>query len=207
VSSTSYDVSVPSNTAAATAAYDIGSGFADSFTRADAVTLGNGWVSGQGSMVIQGNRAVNPPTAGVHAATRPGLVGATQAVAASFASGAGNSAPEFGLLARYQNAGSYYTCYRRTGGASVLRIAKVVGGIETVLGSVGVANPAKGVSFKLGCLVQGSTLTLTLNGASKLVVSDPTFGTGSSGLSMSYRGTNTAPATLSWADDFTADML
>ena len=69
-------------------------------------------------------------------------MGATQMVAASFASTDNNSAPRFGVVVRYRDPQNYYSCYRQVGGSSVVRIAKVQNGAETVLKSVGIGNPA-----------------------------------------------------------------
>ena len=73
----------------------------------------------------------------------------------------------FGLIVRYRDALNYYVCYRMTGGTSVLRISKVVNGLETVLKSAPSANPAKDAMFQLSCSAESSTLTLEL-GASRL---------------------------------------
>lgn len=209
VSPKSSNTAVPASSASTTAVYDVADGgatgtFSDNFNRPDSGTLGNGWTGVSGSLAIQGNQVTNPPVRALHAAVQPGLVGATQAVAASFASGGNNSAPEFGLLARYKDASNYYTCYRHTGGTSALRLAKVVGGVETILGSVRVANPRTRVPFSLGCQVEGTTLTLTLNGASKLTVSDSTFAAGSVGISLGYRAGSGGSTASHWADDFVA---
>ena len=55
----------------------------------------------------------------------------------------------------------------------MLRIAKVVNGVETVLKSASVTNPAQGVSFTLSCQATGGSLTLLLNGAAKATMVDP----------------------------------
>ena len=212
VSPKASNVEAPANTASATATYDVraaggASGtFIDNFNRTDSTTLGNGWALVAGSLMIQGNRATSAPGKAMNTSTQPSLVGPEQAIVASFVSGGKNSAPEFGLLARYNDAGNYYTCYRRTGASSVLRIAKVVGGVETILGSVGVANPAKGASFKLGCEAQGTSITVTLNGAKKLTRTDATFSSGSVGLSLGYRAATNTIAVPLWIDDFTASV-
>ena len=95
-----------------------------------------------GSLMIQSGEGRNQPTTTFSLAVQPDLVGATQMVEASFASTNNNSAPRFGVVVRYQNPQNYYICYRQVGGSSVLRIAKVQNGVETVLKSVGIANPA-----------------------------------------------------------------
>jgi hypothetical protein len=44
-----------------------------------------------------------------------------------------------------------YICARRTGGTSALQIIKKVDGVETLLKSVAVTNPAIGVPFEIRC--------------------------------------------------------
>jgi hypothetical protein len=69
-----------------------------------------------------------------------------------------------------------YVCVRRTGGTSVLQIAKVVNGVQTVLKSTPVLNPPVGQPFDLRCQVSSSvptTITLSLNGVVKLTVTSP----------------------------------
>jgi hypothetical protein len=122
-------------------------------------------------------------------------VGATQTIAASFASGGNNSAPESGLLARYKDTSNYYT-----GRGECRTDLEGRWGVETVLGSVSVANPRTRVPFTSGCRLEGTALTLTLNGTRELTLSDSSFGTGSLG----YRGANGGPATSHWADDSSA---
>ena len=106
-------------------------------------------------------------------------------VAASFASANNNSGPRFGLIVRYQNPQNYYICYRQVGGSSVLRIAKVQNGAETVLKSVGFANPALNTFSKLSCEASGTTLTLRIDGVTKLWTSNSIFTTGSTGYTIS----------------------
>ena len=73
-----------------------------------------------------------------------------------------NVSPRFGVVLRYRDARNYYLCYRQVGGSSLVRIAKVVNGVETVLKSVGVPNPAQGTRFTLSCQVSGGALALQL---------------------------------------------
>jgi hypothetical protein len=68
------------------------------------------------------------------------------------------------------NAGNYYPCYRQIDGSSVLRIAKVVNGVETVLKSASVTNPTQGSRFTLSCQATGGSLTLRLDGVIKATV-------------------------------------
>jgi hypothetical protein len=208
ITSKSVSAALPDSAASTAATYDVpqegeAGTFTDDFDRPDSGSLANGWTSVSGSLGVSGNRAANTLGGALNAAIQAGVAGGTQIVAARFASDGNNSAPEFGLLARYKDAGNYYTCYRRTGGTSALRIAKVVGGVEKVLRQVSVPNPGKGVPFSLACQASGSTLTLTLNGVKKLTVSDSTFANGSVGLRMGHRTAN-AVAASGWADDFSA---
>jgi hypothetical protein len=83
---------------------------------------------------------------------------------------------------RYRDPRNYYVCYRLTGGSSVLRISKVVNGLEIVLKSAPVANPAREAMFGVACRAEGTTLTLELDGVAKLTTSDATFANGAVGL-------------------------
>jgi hypothetical protein len=109
--------------------------FTDDFNRPDVPQLGNGWSVVTGSFMIQSLEARNETTSTFSLAVRPGLMGATQTVAASFASTDNNSSPRFGVVVRYQDLQNYYMCYRQLGGSSTVRIAKVQNGAETVLKS------------------------------------------------------------------------
>jgi hypothetical protein len=77
---------------------------------------------------------------------------------------------------------SYYIVYRQIGGTSLLRIAKVENGVERVLASAPVANPARGVFFRLRGEATPTGLSLELNGVPKLSVSESGFATGSPGV-------------------------
>jgi len=135
--------------------------------------------------MIQSGEGRNKPTTTFSLAVQPDLVGAAQMVEASFASTNNNSAPRFGAVVRYQNPQNYYICYRQVGGSSVLRIAKVQNGVETVLKSVGIGNPAPNALFKLSCQASGSTLTLLIDGVAKTWVSNGIFTTGRTGYTIS----------------------
>jgi hypothetical protein len=160
--------------------------FTDSFDRPDAPTLGNGWSVVAGSLKITSNEARNDTTRAMHMAVQSSLVGPTQSASAKFASMDNNLGPLFGVALRYRDAANYYRCYRSAGGSSTVRIAKVVAGVEKVLKWMNVGNPAKGVFFTLSCQMSGTTLTLQINGATYLSVSDATFSTGSVGFMMGY---------------------
>jgi hypothetical protein len=162
-----------------------GSTFTDTFDRPDSPMLDNGWVVMTGGLMIQSGEGRNQPNNTFSLAVQPNLVGPTQMVEASFASTNNNSAPRFGVVVRYQNAQNYYLCYRQVGGSSVLRIAKVQNGAETVLKSVGIANPALNVFSKLSCQASGTTLTLSIDGVTKVSTINGIFTSGSTGYTIS----------------------
>jgi hypothetical protein len=84
----------------------------------------------------------------------------------------------------------------------VLRIAKVVNGVETILKSAAVSNPAQGSRFTLSCQASAGTLTLQLDGVSKVTVADPAATvSGSVGFAM---GGSSGGAISHRADDFSA---
>ena len=176
-----------------------GPGIADDFNRPDSPTLDNGWTVVAGSLIIQSEEARNEPDSTFNLAVQPGVTGRTQTVEANFASTDNNSAPRFGVVARYLNAQNYYMCYRQVGGSSIVRIAKVQNGTETVLKSAGIANPPANALFTLTCEASGTTLTLGINGVTKLSVIDGTFSTGSVGFLIS-----TKAGSSHRADDFSA---
>jgi hypothetical protein len=161
--------------------------FTDNFDRPDSPVLGNGWSVMTGSLMIQSGEAGNEPNNTFSLAVQPGLVGATQMVWASFASTNNNSAPRFDVVVRYLDPQNYYSCYRQVGGSSVVRIAKMQNGAETVLKSAGIANPALNALSTLSCQVSGRTLTLRVDGVTKLSMTDDTFSTGSAGYAISAK--------------------
>jgi hypothetical protein len=165
-----------------------GPAFTDTFDRPNSPMLGNGWSVLTGSLMIQSGEARNQSTSTFSLTVQPGLMGATQTVAASFASTNNNTGPRFGVVVRYQNPQNYYICYRQVGGSSVLRIAQVQNGAETILKSVGIGNPALNAFSTLSCQASGSTLTLRLDGVAKLSTSSGTFSTGSAGYAISTKG-------------------
>ena len=192
-----------SNVACGAAAAGGGS-FLDDFSRADAGALGNGWTTVAGTLTIRSGQAQNAQLRMMHTAVQAGLAGAMQNVSASFAPADNNSGPRFGVLVRYKDPRNYYACYRQTGGSSVLRIARIVNGTETVLKSAAIANPPVGQLFRLGCQVQGTTLTLVLNGITKLTAQDSTFSTGTLGMTLGYPPSTTGSASSHRADNFSA---
>ena len=161
--------------------------FTDNFDRPDAPVLGNGWSVITGSLMIQAGEARNQANSTFSLVVQPSPKGAAQTVAASFASTNNNSAPRFGVVVRYQDPKNYYLCSRQVGGSSTVRIAKVQNGVETTLKSVGIGNPALNAFSKLSCQVSGSTLTLRIDGVTKLSKADSSFSTGSAGYMISTK--------------------
>jgi hypothetical protein len=89
--------------------------FTDNFNRPDSPVLGNGWSVVAGSFMIQSLEGRNQSASPFSLAVPPGLMGATQTVAASFTSTDNNASPSFGVVMRYQNAQNYYKCCNRSG--------------------------------------------------------------------------------------------
>jgi hypothetical protein len=80
-----------------------------------------------------------------------------------------------------------------------VRIAKVVGGAETVLASAPVPQPVVNTPFHLKGTITGSTLTLWLDGVQKLTAADSTHASGAVGFFL-YTG----PLATHTADNFCA---
>jgi len=180
-----------------------GGSFTDGFDRADdPAALSNGWSPVSGSFQIVSGEARNQLSKVLHMAVRPELQGVAQTVSTTFASTSNNVSPRFGVVLHYLNPTNYYLCYRQIGGSSVLRIAKVVNGVETVLKSAGVTNPAQGARFTLSCQATGGSLTLRLDGVTKATVADPAA-TVSGSVGFAMGGTSGVGASHR-ADDFSA---
>jgi hypothetical protein len=161
--------------------------FTDNFDRPDSSVLGNGWSVPTGNLMIQSGEARNQASNTFSLAVQPGLMGPTQLVEARFASTNSNSAPRFSVVVRYGNSQNYYICYRQLGGSSVVRIAKMQNGVETVLKSTGIGNPTLNALSTLSCQASGNTLTLRVDGVTKLSMTDGTFSTGSAGYAISSK--------------------
>jgi hypothetical protein len=192
--------------------------FCDTFTRAaDSTVLGGPtsvtcpggslltWKEypDAGDLMISAGQMINAPVKATHIATVPGLKNADQVAAVDFTSVLNSTNPRFGIVLRMQNTENYYLAYRLVGGASVLRLAKVVDGVETVLGQTPVPNPTQNVSFRLLAEAAGTTLTLQLEGSGQTVSVpfDATFAGGSIGILLSWVTTATPQYKV---DNFTA---
>ena len=181
--------------------------FSDNFDRGNSTTLGNGWVEVAGNLDIVSQHLENAGVAGDHMAALPGLPGADQAVSADFTSSGNNLAPSFGLVLRCQDCGTpgvppanYYRIYRSTGGSSLLKNSKIVGGVETVLKTTSIPNPAAGAPFHLQGSAAGTILSVSV-GTVQTSVTDGTFASGAVGILIHSSGGSTA---VHKADNFQA---
>ncbi len=175
--------------------------FRDTFDRPDSPTLGGAWATVEGQAGVQGKRLVSGVVAGSHLAVVAGLRGSTQQASAQFSSPNNNAGPRFGIVLRFQDAQNYYVMYRLAGGSSLLRIARVVAGRETVLKQVNVKNPSRNGVFRLNASANGPVLALDLDGASRFSVTDGTFAEGGVGVRLGQTLRVPLPA-----DDFTATV-
>ena len=176
------------------------SSFADSFDRPDSTDLGSGWAEIAGDLQIQSQELKNGSAVGDHIAVTTGFTAADQTVSADFASVDNNLGPRFGVILRYQDPQNYYRIYRMTGGASLLRISKIVGGVETVLASASLPNPTKNVFFHLEGKASGQTLTISLDATLRATATDGTFTAGLAGVVIQ----NGSTTSLHRADNFLA---
>jgi len=137
-----------------------------------------------GDLNITGLQLHNAALAADHLAVQLGVTGSTQTVSADFASAGNDAEPTFGVVLRYRSPGNYYRIYRKAGGggAKTLRISRFVNGVETLLKSVRVPNPAANVFFHLEGRAGGTTLTVTLDGVDKASITDATYGSGAVGI-------------------------
>jgi hypothetical protein len=178
--------------------------FTDDFGRPDSGVVGALWQTVQGDFAIKTAELRNGPTKGTHLAVLPWLAGATQEVSTDFTSVGNTSNPIFGVVVRYLDPENYYVMYRQAGGTSALRIARVVNGVETVLKSAKVSNPKPGTVFRLGGRANGTTLTLELNGATKLTVTDAALSSGTAGIALSAKKSGSTASQR--ADNFSASV-
>jgi hypothetical protein len=173
--------------------------------------LGNGWLEVAGDLAIVSSHLENAAVTGDHMAAQPDITGAIQTVAADFTSAGNNAAPGFGVVLRCQDCGTagvapsnYYRIYRATGGSSLLKISKVVGGVETVLKTTSISNPAAGVKFRLQGTANGNTLAVSVGTVQTSVTETVgTFTSGTTGLFIRSGGGSTA---VHQADNFQASV-
>jgi hypothetical protein len=159
-----------------------------------------GWTEVQGRASVVRSQ-LSSPASGDYLAIVPALSGSDQQASADFASPDNNRGPRFGIVLGFQDPSTYYLFSRQTGGSSVLRISRVVDGVETVLKQRNISNPARGVWFRLGARAEGKMLTLLLDDVVLLTVSDGAFAGGSPGLLLGSKGPLSLPA-----DNFSATV-
>jgi outer membrane protein assembly factor BamB len=169
------------------------------------------------SMSVNGTQLINDPIKTTHMATVSAYAGADQVVATDFTSTYNGTAPRFGILLRFIDPRNYYVAYRWVGGASVLRISKVVNGVETLLSqNVPVPNPDVNVPFRLRASVKttpdgsgavlalrlcASTTSCTSGTTATVTVPSSPFSGGGVGLQLMW-STSTAPSYI--MDNFKA---
>jgi hypothetical protein len=177
--------------------------FTDGFDRADSSDLGSAWTEVGGNLAVAGDMVKNAlGTTGNSIAVVAALSGATETAEADFTSVDNNLGPRFGVLLRWQDSKNYYQIYRQTGGSSRLLISRFVNGVETILATSSLANPANGVAFHITGRVTGTTLSLDFNGVNKVNAADATFATGKIGILIG-NGSTTAQQQ---ADNFKATV-
>jgi PKD repeat protein len=175
--------------------------FHDGFDRPDSPSPGGAWAVVRGQAGVLNQRLVAGAVRGNHIAVVHGLHGSAQQAGAQFHSANNNAGPRFGIVLRYQDPQNYYVMYRLAGGVSALRISRVAGGKEAVLKQVRIKNPVRNVPFHLTASASGEVLTLDVDGASRLAVTDTTFTEGAVGVSLGRNGKG-----FLLADDFAASV-
>ena len=175
-------------------------GTADTFDDTfDSPTLASDWTEVRGQASIHGSQLWSPAV-GDYVAVVPSLYSSDQQASAEFASPDNNQAPRFGIVLRFQYPSNYYLVYRQTGGSSVLRISRVVAGVETVLKQRNL-EPRPRRAVPLGARAEGQLLTLLLDDVPVFTVSDGMFAEGTLGLLLASKGRLSLPA-----DDFRATV-
>ena len=151
--------------------------FFDDFNRGDSPVPGMGWLTVQGDLAVAaGELRSNASAKGTHLAVQPSLSGTYQSAEAEFASADNNTA----ALGSCWDSPAWDD--RLIGGASLVRIAKVENGVERVLASANLTNPARGKFFLLRREATTTGLSLELDGVRKLSVNESGFAAGSPGV-------------------------
>jgi hypothetical protein len=177
--------------------------FSDNFERDNSTSLGDLWLRISGNLVVDDRKLKNASGIGTHVALVKSLSGARQTVDVDFTSPDNNQGPRFGIVLRYQDPKNYYLIYRQVGGSSRLVISRFVNGVEKILASPSIGNPATKVPFHLTGRASGTTLSLDFNGVNKAnVLNETTFTSGKVGILI---GSN-SKTTQYQADNFTASV-
>ena len=170
--------------------------FFDDFNRGDSSVPGMGWLTVQGGLgVADGELRSDASMKG----SAPGGAAiaerdVTRARRRSLPLPDNNTSPRFGIVLRIPRARRATTSsIALIGGTSLVRIAKVENGVERVLASANVANPARGTFFHLRGEATPTGLSLELDGVRKLSVSESGFATGSPGVLVGVASGRAAP--------------
>lgn len=164
--------------------------FTDNFNR---TSIDNGWTTAKGAWLITTNELNNAASTALqeNILLQPTFYDTAQA---AFAGVDMNTGPRFGIVLCYQSPGNYYLIYRNTGGSAQLRISKFVNGVETILKTKNVGNPAKCTLPTTNCFFTlrgrkvAGVLYLDLNGANQASVADNTYSNGQTGIYISAKG-------------------
>jgi hypothetical protein len=138
--------------------------FRDDFERPDSTALGHGWHEVQGDFAIASGQLSTSGSKTRHLAVQTSMSLGAGRAAADFTSNNNNKAPVFGFVFGYVNAGNYYAAYRQVGGSSLLKIVRVVNGVETVLAQRGISNPTRGQRFGAAVTFDQNQIVLTVAG-------------------------------------------
>jgi hypothetical protein len=140
--------------------------FSDDFARPDSTVLGRGWTEPRGDFFISGGKLWNGKANTLNLAMQESLVMAAGHLTADFTSVSNSGAPAFGLLFGYRDPLNYYAAYRQAGGSALLKIVRVVNGVETVLASVACPNPGRQQAFQLAVSFSANQISVSAAGGS-----------------------------------------
>ena len=124
--------------------------------------LGNGWSEPSGSFYIRNGRVRNTTQKTRDLAVQSSLVMPAGHLAADFTSLNNNAGPSFGLIFGYSDPLNYYAAYRQVGRTSLLKVVRVVDGVETVVASAPCYNPTRGKTFRVSVSFATDNVILTV---------------------------------------------
>ena len=167
----------------------------DAFERPNSTVLGNGWTKVSGNLRIVDGTLQNHAQKARHLAVQEAFVMPAGRVTAKFTLVNGGG-PSFGLVFGYRDPLNYFAAYRRVGGSSVMRIVRVVGGVEQVIATRPCPNAKLGKTFQLTVSFGADGIELGSSG-NTLTASGVAVDAGGVGLMMET-------ARVQAADDFSA---
>ncbi|PJE64051.1 MAG: hypothetical protein COU90_04230 [Candidatus Ryanbacteria bacterium CG10_big_fil_rev_8_21_14_0_10_43_42] len=163
--------------------------FTDTFDRSDAIDLGNGWTDIYGGLSIVSHHVEHVPAKKEFMAIQLGITGETEEVSAEFTSFHNASKPRFGVVLRYQDSNNYYFVYRQMNTSrDLFRIARKVNGKLRIMKSVFGDSQPEGLPFTLTGTVEGTRITLLIDGVEMLSYDDDQFSDGAVGIYMYAQG-------------------